>query len=185
MPSSQHTKKLTIRLPDLELRRIKSLAALRGVTLQHAVRLALQAWASQPQPGTTSPDALASVALQTPTRQDHAAKRTQDKRRVADARPASRPMGQPHDLEEASLAWLRQAGKLDWSKCPAVESVPGKGGRIWVFRGTRVLLARAFRNLEEGRTVKEIAEAYGLTQQQVMAVLQFAAEGFALPASNR
>ena len=25
---------------------------------------------------------------------------------------------------------------LDWSQCPAVESIPGKVGGAWVFRGT-------------------------------------------------
>jgi hypothetical protein len=27
---------------------------------------------------------------------------------------------------------------LDWSRCSAVESVPGKVSGAWVFRGTRV-----------------------------------------------
>jgi len=36
---------LSVRVPQSELRRIKSIAASRGVTLQKAVRQALQAWA--------------------------------------------------------------------------------------------------------------------------------------------
>jgi hypothetical protein len=28
---------------------------------------------------------------------------------------------------------------LDWSQCPAVESVPGKRSGAWVFRDTRTL----------------------------------------------
>jgi hypothetical protein len=27
---------------------------------------------------------------------------------------------------------------LDWSQCPAVESIPGKMSGAWVFRGTRL-----------------------------------------------
>jgi uncharacterized protein (DUF433 family) len=27
---------------------------------------------------------------------------------------------------------------LDWSECPAVESIPGKVSGAWVFRGTRM-----------------------------------------------
>ena len=30
---------------------------------------------------------------------------------------------------------------LDWSQCPAVESVPGKVSGAWVFRDTRLPLA--------------------------------------------
>ena len=187
MPSSQHTKKLTIRLPDLELRRIKSLAALRGVTLQDAVRLALQAWAAQPQPETTPPlHPPGPLTTGEPTRQDHAAKPTQHGRRAAKARAASQPMGgQVPDPEETSLAWLRQAGKLDWSKCPAVESVPGKAGRIWVFRGTDVPLADVFISLEEGHPIEEVTEGFGLTREQMKAILQFAAQGLVIPASTR
>ena len=37
---------------------------------------------------------------------------------------------------------------LDWSQCPAVESVPGKVSGAWVFRGTRMPVAAVFENLE-------------------------------------
>ena len=40
--------KLTVRLPKTELIRIKSVAAAGGLTLQAAVREALEAWASRP-----------------------------------------------------------------------------------------------------------------------------------------
>src|SRR5271165_1234343 len=46
-------KRLAVRLPEPAMRRIKALAALRGVSLQEAVQQALEAWASQPQPGDT------------------------------------------------------------------------------------------------------------------------------------
>ena len=65
---------------------------------------------------------------------------------------------------------------LDWSNCPAVESVPGKMSGAWVFRGTRIPAAAVFENLEDGLTVAEVVALYdGLTEQQVKAVLEFAA----------
>ncbi|PYV04887.1 MAG: DUF433 domain-containing protein, partial [Acidobacteria bacterium] len=61
---------------------------------------------------------------------------------------------------------------LDWSQCPAVESVPGKMSGAWVFRGTRMPVAIVFENLEAGMTLDELVEMYdGLTREQVKAVL--------------
>ena len=65
---------------------------------------------------------------------------------------------------------------LDWSQCPAVESVPEKLGGAYVFRGTRMPVAAVFENLEDGMTIDELVELYdGLTREQVQAVLEFAA----------
>ena len=36
---------------------------------------------------------------------------------------------------------------LDWSQCPAVESIPGKVSGAWVFRGTRLPVATIFENV--------------------------------------
>ena len=64
---------------------------------------------------------------------------------------------------------------LDWAKCPAVESVPGKFSRAWVFRGTRIPVAAVFENLEDGLSMDEVVGLYdGLTREQVKAVLEFA-----------
>ncbi len=71
---------------------------------------------------------------------------------------------------------------LDWSKCPAVESVPGKVSGAWVFRGTRMPVAAVFENLEDGLTIDEIVQLYdGLTREQVKAVLDFAAQSLESP----
>ena len=65
---------------------------------------------------------------------------------------------------------------LDWSRCTAVESVPGKLGGAWVFRDTRMPVSAVFENLEDGVTIDELIELYdGLTREQVEAVLDFAA----------
>ena len=36
---------------------------------------------------------------------------------------------------------------LDWSQCPAVESMPGKVSGAWVLRGTRMPVMAIFENL--------------------------------------
>jgi uncharacterized protein (DUF433 family) len=75
---------------------------------------------------------------------------------------------------------------LDWSQCPAVESVPGKLSVAWVFRGTRMPVAAVFENLEDGLTVDEIVAMFdGLTREQVKDVLDFAAQSLAAPAQQR
>jgi uncharacterized protein (DUF433 family) len=72
---------------------------------------------------------------------------------------------------------------LDWSQCPAVESVAGRVSGAWVFRGTRIPVAAVFENLEDGLTVSEIVEMFeGLKQEQVKAVLDFAAQSLSTPA---
>ena len=47
---------------------------------------------------------------------------------------------------------------LDWSQCPAVESIPGKVSGAWVFRNTRMPVSIVFGNLEAGATIDEIVE---------------------------
>ncbi len=60
---------------------------------------------------------------------------------------------------------------LDWSQCLAVESVPGRLGGAWVFRGTRMPVSAVFENLEAGATVAEIIEQFDVTREQINAVL--------------
>ena len=74
---------------------------------------------------------------------------------------------------------------LDWSQCSAVESVPGKVSGAWVFRGTRIPVAAVFENLEDGHTLTQIVEMFdGLTEDQVKAVLDFAAQSLSAPAQR-
>ena len=65
---------------------------------------------------------------------------------------------------------------LDWSQCPAVESVPGKMSGAWVFRGTRMPVQAIFENLEAGMSIQEIVENYDVTLEEVRAALRFAAQ---------
>ena len=64
---------------------------------------------------------------------------------------------------------------LDWSQCPAVESVPGRLNGAWVFRDTRMPVSAVFENLEAGATIDDIVEQFDLTRDQINAVLEFAA----------
>jgi len=64
---------------------------------------------------------------------------------------------------------------LDWSQCPAVESIPGKVSGAWVFRDTRMPVSIMFENLEAGATIDEIMEWFHLTREQIVTVLEFAA----------
>jgi uncharacterized protein (DUF433 family) len=64
---------------------------------------------------------------------------------------------------------------LDWSQCPAVESVPGRLSGAWVFRDTRLPVSTVFENLEAGATVDEITEWFDISKERVIEVLQFAA----------
>jgi uncharacterized protein (DUF433 family) len=76
-------------------------------------------------------------------------------------------------------------GALDWTQCPAVESVPGKVSGAWVFRNTRMPVAAVFENLEDGVTIDELVDLYdGLTRDQVKAVLEFAARSLAAPSPH-
>ena len=70
---------------------------------------------------------------------------------------------------------------LDWSQCPAVESVPGKVSGAWVLRDTRFPVTTIFENLEAGASVEEIVKWYDVTPDQVRAVLAFVTESLALP----
>lgn len=61
---------------------------------------------------------------------------------------------------------------LDWSQCPAVESIPGKVSGAWVFRGTRLPVAIVMENLED-LSVEEVMEEFDVTREQITAVLDF------------
>ncbi len=72
-------------------------------------------------------------------------------------------------------------GTLDWSQCPAVESVPGRRSGAWVFKNTRMPVATVFENLEAGSDVEEIVEQFHVTREQVQVVLEFAARSLDAP----
>jgi uncharacterized protein (DUF433 family) len=71
---------------------------------------------------------------------------------------------------------------LDWSQCPAVESVPGRLSGAWVFRNTRMPVSAVFENLEAGATIDEIVEQFDISREQINEVLEFAARSLDAPA---
>ena len=77
--------------------------------------------------------------------------------------------------------WVGTVATLDWSQCPAVESVPGKVSGAWVFKDTRMPVSIVFENLEAGATIEEIMEWFHVTREQIQAVLEFAARSLDAP----
>ena len=71
---------------------------------------------------------------------------------------------------------------LDWSQCPAVESVPGKVGGAWVFKDTRLPVATVIENLED-LSIEEVMEQFDVTREQIEAVLTFVAQSLEAPTS--
>ena len=72
---------------------------------------------------------------------------------------------------------------LDWSKCHAVERIPGKVSGAWLFKGTRTPVSIIFENLEDGMTIDEVVAQFPVTREQVKAVLEFAARSLDAPVS--
>ena len=70
---------------------------------------------------------------------------------------------------------------LDWSQCPAVESVPGRVSGAWVFRDTRLPVATVIENLED-LSVEEVMEQFDVTREQIAAVLDFVAQSLKVSA---
>ena len=72
------------------------------------------------------------------------------------------------------------AAILDWSQCPAVESVPGKVSGAWVFKDSRLPVATVFENLED-MSIEEVMDQYDVTREQIEAVLEFVAQSLKAP----
>jgi uncharacterized protein (DUF433 family) len=83
---------------------------------------------------------------------------------------------------EAPAPVKNATGAIDWSQCPAVESVPGKVSGAWVLKGTRMPVSAIFENLEAGANIGDIMEWFaGLDRSQVEAVIAFAVRSLDKP----
>jgi len=187
MPGNE-TKLFQVRLTEAEKRRIKTLAVSQGLTLRQATVQAFEAWAARlPSPALPGEFARGRTAASNREKrgQSRPAVAPRLGRQRAEGTPAATPGGgsQAADARAASQAWLRRAAQLDWSKCPAVESVQGESGKILVVRGTDAPLAEVLQSVADGHPVVQIADVFELTMQQLVAVLQFATEG-AAPAGS-
>ena len=66
---------------------------------------------------------------------------------------------------------------LDWSQCPAVESVPGKVSGAWLSKGIWMPVQTLFLNLEAGMSLDEITEVFdGVDREQVKADISFVSQ---------
>ena len=74
--------------------------------------------------------------------------------------------------------------QLDWSQCPAVESVADRRSGAWVFRDTRMPVATVLENLEAGASLEEIVEQFQVTREQIQAALEFAARSLDAPSAS-
>ncbi len=65
---------------------------------------------------------------------------------------------------------------MDWSKCGAVESVPGKVSGQWIVKGTRILADGVLENARAGYSPEQLAdEVYdGLPLDKVKEILAYA-----------
>ena len=86
------------------------------------------------------------------------------------------------EIHKSDLEASRSA--LDWARCPAVESIPGKVSGAWVFKGTRMPVQTVFLNLEAGMSPREITEVFDVTPEEVRAVLHFASQSLIKPPPN-
>ena len=85
----------------------------------------------------------------------------------------------PHQRSQRRVNGNRKRGEsmTDWSKCPAVESVPGRVSGNWVFKNTRLPVYALFENLAEGATVCDFIEWFGgVEESEVKAVLEHVAQ---------
>jgi len=64
---------------------------------------------------------------------------------------------------------------LDWSQCPAVESIPGKVSGAWVLKGTRTPVKVLFENLEAGMSIEEVIEQFPVSREQIDRLMAFVA----------
>ncbi len=64
----------------------------------------------------------------------------------------------------------------DWKNCEAVETIRGKVGGVFLFKGTRVPVLALFQNLEDGASIDDFLEWFpGVSRSQVETVLAHAA----------
>ena len=64
---------------------------------------------------------------------------------------------------------------LDWSQCPAVESIPGKVSGAWVLKGTRTPVNVLFENLEAGMSIEEVIEQFPVSREEIDRLMAFIA----------
>jgi len=72
---------------------------------------------------------------------------------------------------------------LEWSRCPAVESIPGKVSGAWVLKDTRMPVSIIFDNLAAGMSVEEVMDEFDVTREQITEVMEFVTRSLDKPPS--
>lgn len=63
---------------------------------------------------------------------------------------------------------------MDWSRCPLVESTPGKVSGAMLLKGTRLPADAVLDNFTAGLTEAEIADQFDVSEISVKALLSYA-----------
>ncbi|HVP50091.1 MAG TPA: hypothetical protein VMT56_02605 [Candidatus Bathyarchaeia archaeon] len=147
MPKARETEKflVQIRLTAAQRTRIKSLAARQNMTIQKAVVEAFEAWAEKLRADRRNPRETGS--------------------RIPE-QSATQPL---------LPALLKQALKLDWTKCPEVELLDDGENHLWMLRDSEAPLNVVLRAAADGIPMTEIADAFELELPRLARVLKFAA----------
>ena len=74
---------------------------------------------------------------------------------------------------------------IDWSGCELVEVVPGKVSGAPILKGTRLPAQTIVDNHEYGMTPAEIVEQFGVTEDRVRRILDYARRQARNPARPR
>jgi hypothetical protein len=138
-----------LRLTDSDRRRIKSLAAKQGLTLQDAVVEAFDAWAEKLRTGGSSQ-----------------AKRQAPRSTARAFEPAP---------QAPSLVWLARALKADWTQCPEAEFASDGTNGMWLLRGSDAPINEVMSAIDDGIPVPEIAKIFSIELALLARVIEFAA----------
>jgi uncharacterized protein (DUF433 family) len=63
---------------------------------------------------------------------------------------------------------------IDWSGCPLVEVEPGKDSGAPILKGTRLPAQTIIDNHDYGMSPTEIVEQFGVPEDQVLQILEYA-----------
>ena len=188
-------KPIFVRLTGAERKRIRTLAVSQSLTMREAVVQAFEAWAFQLRSGAKGSAFPRATEASRPLVGGRPKKQRQPED-ISTGQPVRHPADVMPAAAEPSLAdvpgfealvgdWPAMAAQLDWSKCPAAESVQTKRGSVWVAAGTLMSLDHIFDTVASGHPLSEIADTYEFSVPQLMTLLQFAAEGGAPAAPGR
>jgi uncharacterized protein (DUF433 family) len=81
----------------------------------------------------------------------------------------------PTPNEKTAIIMNMEPDQIDWSECPIVERVPGRMNGRPVVKGTRMPADGVVENFETGSPVSEIAWNFGLKEDDIRTIVEYAA----------